>query len=56
MKTGQSPVGGGVTATPIPLKATRCGLPEALVRISRVAVRLPAALGANRVFVERNRG
>ena len=40
-------VGVTVTAVPVPLRGTVCGLPAALSAMDRVAVRAPAAVGRN---------
>src|SRR5580658_3902707 len=40
-----------VDVTPVPLKATVCGLPVALSAISNVAVRVPAACGVNSTLI-----
>jgi hypothetical protein len=40
-------VGERLTAVPVPLKLTVCGLPGSLSRMTRVADRIPAAVGLN---------
>jgi hypothetical protein len=41
---GSLPVG-GIPSTPVPLRATDCGLPDALSVIVKLALRLPSAEG-----------
>ena len=41
---GSLPVG-GIPTTPVPLRATGCGLPDALSVIVKMAMRLPVADG-----------
>src|SRR5215471_14297785 len=41
---GSLPVG-GIPTTPVPLRATDCGLPDALSAIDKLALRLPSAEG-----------
>ncbi len=41
---GSLPVG-GIPTTPVPLRVTDCGLPDALSVIAKLALRLPSAVG-----------
>ena len=41
---GSLPVG-GIPSTPVPLRGTDCGLPDALSVIAKLALKLPSAVG-----------
>jgi hypothetical protein len=41
---GSLPVG-GIPSTPVPLRVTDCGLPDALSVIAKLALRVPSAVG-----------
>ena len=48
---GSLPVG-GIPSTPVPLRVTDCGLPDALSVIAKLALRLPSAVGVKVTLME----
>ena len=48
---GSLPVG-GIPGTPVPLRVTDCGLPDALSAIDKLALKLPTAVGVKVTLME----